>query len=157
MTETRTLEEFRAKFRVEELKILENRSWSWSVRPGQPTLGAGILSLNRHAGIFSEVTAEEMQDLAAMVGTLEGAVMASFDHAIMNYLMLMMVDQHVHYHVIPRYEGARTFAGREWADNGYASVLNRWKHTLIPYINVVSIAAATRYEFPARHGCCNTT
>jgi len=27
MTETRTLEEFRAKFRVKELKILENRSW----------------------------------------------------------------------------------------------------------------------------------
>ena len=27
MTETKTLEEFRAKFRVKELKILENRSW----------------------------------------------------------------------------------------------------------------------------------
>ena len=122
MTETRTLEEFRAKFRVEELNVLENRSWSWSVRPGQPTLSAGILSLNRHAGKFSEVTAEEMQDLAEMVGTLEGAIMASFDHAIMNYLMLMMVDHHVHYHVIPRYGTTRTFAGCDWVDNGWPAL-----------------------------------
>ena len=122
MTETRTLEEFRAKFRVEELKVLENHSWSWSVRPGQPTLGAGILSLNRHAGKFSEVTAEEMQDLAEMVGILERAVKASFDHAIMNYLMLMMVDHHVHYHVIPRYDTTRAFAGREWVDNGWPAL-----------------------------------
>lgn len=122
MTETRTLEEFRAKFRVEELKILENGSWTWSVRPGQPTLGAGILSLNRHAGKFSDVSAEEMKDLAEMVGTLEVTIKQAFDHAIMNYLMLMMVDHHVHYHVIPRYEGTRSFAGREWVDNGWPAL-----------------------------------
>jgi diadenosine tetraphosphate (Ap4A) HIT family hydrolase len=122
MTETRTLEEFRAKFRVEELQVQANRSWTWSVRPGQPTLGAGIVSLNRHAGTFSEVTAQEMQDLAGLVGTLEAAVKSAFDHRIMNYLMLMMVDHHVHYHVIPRYEGARTFAGREWVDNGWPAL-----------------------------------
>jgi len=122
MTETRTLEEFRAKFRVEDMKILENRSWTWSVRPGQPTLGAGILSLNRHAGKFSDVSAEEMKDLAEMIGTLEGTIKRAFDHAIMNYLMLMMVDHHVHYHVIPRYEGTRSFAGREWVDNGWPAL-----------------------------------
>lgn len=122
MAETRTLEEFRAKFRVEELKVLENRSWTWSVRPGQPTLGAGILSLNRHAGKFSDVTGEEMKDLAELVGTLEGAIKRAFDHAIMNYLMLMMVDHHVHYHVIPRYEETRSFAGKEWVDNGWPAL-----------------------------------
>ena len=122
MTETRTLEEFRAKFRVEELIVLENRSWSWSVRPGQPTLGAGILSLNRHAGKFSYVTGEEMKDLAELVGTLEEAIERAFDHNIMNYLMLMMVDHHVHYHVIPRYEETRSFAGKEWVDNGWPAL-----------------------------------
>jgi diadenosine tetraphosphate (Ap4A) HIT family hydrolase len=122
MTETRALEEFKAKFRVEELKVLENHSWSWSVRPGQPTLGAGILSLNRHAGKFSDVTGEEMKDLAELVGTLEGAVKRAFDHNIMNYLMLMMVDHHVHYHVIPRYQGTRSFAGKERVDNGWPAL-----------------------------------
>ncbi|MBT8048302.1 MAG: HIT family protein [Xanthomonadales bacterium] len=122
MTETRTLEAFRAKFRVEELNIIENHTWTWSVRPGQPTLGAGILSLNRHAGTFSDVTAEEMQDLAELVTALESAVSSAFDQRIMNYLMLMMVDHHVHYHVIPRYEGVRSFDGREWVDNGWPAL-----------------------------------
>jgi len=122
MTETRTLDEFRNKFRVDELKVLENRSWTWSVRPGQPTLGAGILSLNRHAGTFSDVTADEMKDLTELVAAIEGTLKAAFNHQIMNYLMLMMVDHHVHYHVIPRYESVRTFAGREWADNGWPAL-----------------------------------
>lgn len=122
MTATRTLEEFRAKFRVEELKVLENSLWTWSVRPGQPTLGAGILSLNRHAGKFSEVSAAEMTGLAELVSAVEGTIKAAFDHNIMNYLMLMMVDHHVHYHVIPRYEGTRSFAGRQWVDNGWPAL-----------------------------------
>ena len=122
MSETRTLNEFRNKFRVEDLKVLENHSWTWSVRPGQPTLGSGILSLNRHATKFSEVSEEEMKELTELVRAIEGTIKAAFDHQIMNYLMLMMVDHHVHYHVIPRYEGARTFAGREWVDNGWPAL-----------------------------------
>ncbi len=122
MTETHTLKEFRVKFRVEELKVLGNPSWTWSVRPGQPTLGAGILSLNRHAETFSEVTEDEMIDLAGLVSQLESAVRSAFDHRIMNYLMLMMVDHHVHYHVVPRYEGPRKFAGRDWVDNGWPAL-----------------------------------
>lgn len=122
MTEKETFNEFRAKFRVEELKVLENNSWSWSVRPGQPTLGAGILSLNRYALQFSEVTPAEMKDLASIVGTLERTIKAAFNHDIMNYLMLMMVDHHVHYHVIPRYDGSRAFAGLEWVDNGWPAL-----------------------------------
>lgn len=110
------------KFRVEELKILENRAWTWSVRPGQPTLGSGVLSLNRHAGKFSDVSADEMKDMTELVGAIEGTLKAAFDHQIMNYLMLMMVDHHVHYHVIPRYGAVRTFAGREWVDNGWPAL-----------------------------------
>ena len=122
MTETRTVEEFRAKFRVEELNVSENQSWTWSIRPAQATLGAGVLSLNRHALRLSDVTPEEMKDLADLVGVLEETIKAAFNHNIMNYLMLMMVDHHVHYHVIPRYDGTRTFAGLEWVDNGWPAL-----------------------------------
>ena len=121
-TEATKLNEFRAKFRVEELKILENESWSWSIRPAQATLGAGILSLNRYALQFSDVTPGEMMDLGSMVGILEKTIKAAFGHNIMNYLMLMMVDHHVHYHVITRYDGARTFAGLEWVDTGWPAL-----------------------------------
>ena len=122
MNTTRTLEEFRAKFRVEELKVMGNSSWTWSVRPGQPTLGAGILSLNRYALKLSDVTGEEMKDLADLIRVMEGTIQAAFGHNIMNYLMLMMVDHHVHYHVIPRYEETRSFAGKEWVDYGWPAL-----------------------------------
>jgi diadenosine tetraphosphate (Ap4A) HIT family hydrolase len=40
----------------------------------------------------------------------------------MNYLALMMVEYHVHYHVIPRYEGNRFFSDLEWIDNGWPAL-----------------------------------
>lgn len=120
--ETETLEKFRAKFRVAELQVINTGVWTWSVRPAQPTLGAGIVSLNRYALRLSDVTPNEMADLSGLVATLERAIKASFNHNIMNYLMLMMVDHHVHYHVIPRYDGSRQFAGLEWVDNGWPAL-----------------------------------
>jgi diadenosine tetraphosphate (Ap4A) HIT family hydrolase len=122
MTVTRTLDEFRIKFRVVELMVLENRSWTWSVRPAQPTLGAGVLSLNRYALKLSDVTQEEFSDLAEMIPLVEKRVSTAFNHNIMNYLMLMMVDHHVHYHVIPRYDADRTFSDRQWVDNGWPAL-----------------------------------
>ena len=119
MSESNTLEEFREKFRVPELLVLDNGAWSWSVRPAQPTLGSGILSLNRFAGRLAEVTPEEMAQLAGLVKTLEAAIRTCFGHDIMNYLMLMMVDHHVHYHVLPRYAGKRQFDGLDWTDGGW--------------------------------------
>lgn len=122
MNETNTLEEFRAKFRVAELKVIDTGIWTWSVRPDQPTLGAGIISLNRFALHLSDVTSEDMSDLAGLISTVENSIKSTFNHNIMNYLMLMMVDHHVHYHVIPRYDGARQFSGLEWVDNGWPAL-----------------------------------
>ena len=110
---------FRSKFQVNELIIARTPAWSWSVRPNQPTLGAGILSLNRYALHFSDVTPSEMTELGELIRILEKAVKSEFNHDIMNYLMLMMVDRHVHFHVIPRYDGSRHFTGLEWIDNGW--------------------------------------
>jgi diadenosine tetraphosphate (Ap4A) HIT family hydrolase len=36
-----------------------------------------------------------------------------------NYLMLMMVDPHVHFHVIPRYAVAREFGTLSFPDKGW--------------------------------------
>lgn len=116
------LVEFRTKFRVAELLVGETASWTWSVRPAQPTLGAGIIALKRFAPRFSEVTAEEMADLAALVSRVEQTVGRCFRHRIMNYLMLMMVDHQVHFHALPRYDGARDFAGRRWVDAGWPAL-----------------------------------
>lgn len=119
MAETNIMEQFKGKFRLDELLILRNSSWSWSVRPWQPTLGSGVLSLNRFAPRLSDATPDEMRDLAEMISAIEGRVRTVFNYHIMNYFMLMMVDHHVHFHVIPRYASPRTFGGLTWVDNGW--------------------------------------
>jgi diadenosine tetraphosphate (Ap4A) HIT family hydrolase len=122
MDEPDLLGEFRAKFRVDELLVAKTQAWSWSVRPAQATLGCGILSLNRYAARFSEVTATEMAELAELVASLETALEAVSGYDAINYLMLMMVDHQVHFHVIPRYDGSRRFAGVDWLDPGWPAL-----------------------------------
>jgi diadenosine tetraphosphate (Ap4A) HIT family hydrolase len=116
------LEEFRAKFRVADLLVVESSFWTWSVRPAQPTLGAGIVALKRPAPRLSAVAAEEMADLAEVVRQVEARLARCFHHQIMNYLMLMMVDHQVHYHALPRYDSPREFAGRRWLDTGWPAL-----------------------------------
>jgi len=43
----------------------------------------------------------------ATLGEIESALGSFVQYQKLNYLMLMMVDPQVHFHVIPRYEGSR--------------------------------------------------
>lgn len=113
------LRAFQEKFRTRALLVREFDHWLWSVRPVQATLGAGVLSLKRYAEEFSEVNAREAGELAAVISTIEKTLAAAFRYDKINYLMLMMVDPHVHFHVLPRYATARTFSGRDWDDKGW--------------------------------------
>jgi diadenosine tetraphosphate (Ap4A) HIT family hydrolase len=78
--------------------------------------------LNRYAASFSDVSGAEMAELAVLVGQLERALKCVFDYDVINYLMLMMVDKQVHFHVIPRYPAGRRFAGLEWLDSGWPAM-----------------------------------
>ena len=110
------LDAFRAKFRVEELGILKFTHWTWSVRAMQTTLGASILSLNVPASRWADASPAAMAELHTVINTVETRLKKRFDYDRINYLMLMMVDPHVHFHILPRYQTSRTFAGREWVD-----------------------------------------
>ncbi|MCK7537555.1 MAG: hypothetical protein MZV63_44675 [Marinilabiliales bacterium] len=85
-------------------------------------MGSGILSLNRYALQFSEVTINEMKDLGSLIFIIEKTMKKTFDYDIMNYLMLMMVDHHVHYHVIPRYNKPKQFGEVDWLDTGWPGI-----------------------------------
>lgn len=143
------LQDFYAKFRVADLLVVETESWTWSVRPAQPTLGSGIVALKRHALRLSEVTAAEMGDLAALVQQVETRLARCFRHQIMNYLALMMVDHHVHFHALPRYDGPRDFAGRVWVDAGWPAfpVFGDAQHADAPDV-LLAIQSALREAGP---------
>lgn len=116
---TKTYEEFRNAFQLDQLTVYKNDGWTWSVRPGQPTLGASVISLNRFAERLSDMTEAEAADLRDVVVKAETTLQQVFGYRKINYLMLMMVDAHVHYHVIPRYDAPQSFQGIDFVDNGW--------------------------------------
>lgn len=115
----RDFDAFASTFRLDELEIWRNGSWIWSVRPDQVTLGSTVLSLARPCAVFSDINSEEGARLADAVTVVEAALAQAFEPDRMNYLMLMMVDHHVHFHVIPRYSGSPEFSDSVWVDNGW--------------------------------------
>lgn len=114
--------DFKKKFKTEEFKILETEHWTWSLRPHQATLGSGILFLNRQCLKFSDLNKEEFADLFILINQIEKALSNLFSYDVINYLMLMMVDKQVHYHVIPRYQKGVFFQGKEWKDVSWPNI-----------------------------------
>ena len=53
------------------------------------------------------------------VAGIERLLKAKTAYEKINYLMLMMVDPDVHFHVIPRYSGEREFGGLAFPDAGW--------------------------------------
>jgi len=94
-------------------------SWVVLVRPAQPTWGSLVLACTEDAEAFSDISAEAFAALPRAIKDIETALKAAFDYDKINYLMLMMVDPNVHYHVIPRYAATRSFKGAENVDSGW--------------------------------------
>jgi diadenosine tetraphosphate (Ap4A) HIT family hydrolase len=92
------------------------------LRPAQPTLGSLILAARSDATAFPDLPPEAFPELAKVTAALEEVLRGAVEPAKINYLMLMMVDPNVHFHVIPRYEGTRSQDGIEIGDGGWPGV-----------------------------------
>ncbi|KTE01345.1 MULTISPECIES: HIT family protein [unclassified Sphingopyxis] len=108
-----------AKFGHPATLIAEYDHWVVLLRPAQPTLGALILAAKSDATAFGDLPAEAHAELKTATAAIEAALGQAVGYAKINYLMLMMVDPHVHFHVLPRYEGERSGAGLTIADAGW--------------------------------------
>jgi diadenosine tetraphosphate (Ap4A) HIT family hydrolase len=102
--------------------IGDHEHWVVLLRPAQPTLGSLILAAKGEATSFAELPAEAFEELKRAVAEIEAMLGAAVHYEKINYLMLMMLDPHVHFHVIPRYEGERSACGVTVADAGWPKV-----------------------------------
>ena len=102
--------------------IAEFAHWLVLLRPAQPTLGSLVLAAKSDATAFAGLPGEAHAELKRVTGAIEAALARFTGYARLNYLMLMMVDPHVHFHVIPRYEGAREWGGVAFPDAGWPAV-----------------------------------
>lgn len=110
------------KFGFPHTLVAEFAHWVVLARPAQPTLGSLVLAARSDATAFGDLPVEAHAELKTVTAAVEAALASAVSYARLNYLMLMMVDPHVHFHVIPRYEGAREWQGREFVDCGWPKV-----------------------------------
>ena len=107
------------KFGYPATLVREYRHWVVLVRPAQVTAGSLVLAAKSSATAYGELSAEAFAEQSDVVRDLEEMLRAALNFDKINYLMLMMVDPQVHFHVFPRYAGVRSFAGMTFTDSGW--------------------------------------
>ena len=78
-----------------------------------------MLAANSAAPAFGHLPAEAHAELKGATTAIDAALTQAVGYAKINYLTRMMVDPHVHFHVLPRYDGERSGAGLTIADAGW--------------------------------------
>jgi len=99
--------------------VAEYPHWLVLCRPQQATLGALVLVCREAATAFGALSTAACAELAMVSHDIENTLHRAFAYDKINYLMLMMVDPDVHFHVLPRYAASRDFDGTEFGDAGW--------------------------------------
>jgi diadenosine tetraphosphate (Ap4A) HIT family hydrolase len=123
--------------------IFERRHWVALVRPRQTTPYSAVISARSSVGRLAELQPAEAAELPAVIAAYEAAVRRIAPVCKFNYLALMMVDPHPHFHAIPRYQSVITIDGVTYEDSDFprppdvlqglaidAATLERWRAAL---------------------------
>ncbi|MEM7142426.1 MAG: HIT family protein [Actinomycetota bacterium] len=106
-------------FGAPETILAEFEHWTVLLRPMQVTPGSMVLIANRTIHSMAELDRDEGAELGAVTAAIETALRTELGMEKINYLALMMVDAHLHFHVIPRYSGPVTVDGRTFTDTAW--------------------------------------
>lgn len=107
------------KFGYPATLLCELDHWVVLLRPAQVTLGSLVLAAKSDSTAYSGLPNDAFTEQAEAIRAIEAALAAFSHYERINYLMLMMVDPNVHFHVIPRYSSARNWNSIEFPDSGW--------------------------------------
>ena len=111
-------------FEVDTLLIKEYKYWYLLLRRSQITIGSLVLIEKSLRTSYSNIETESHNEFGLIVKDIENSLKTLFDFNKINYLMLMMNDPEVHYHVIPRYAKEVIFNDVSFTDHGWPSLPN---------------------------------
>jgi diadenosine tetraphosphate (Ap4A) HIT family hydrolase len=117
------------KFGYPQNLLHEGEHWAVLVRPQQPTLGSLVLCATSNSVRFGDLEPEAFAEQGRLIARIEQTLATFCSHEKVNYLMLMMVDPHVHFHVVPRYSGERNWEGISFPDSGWPGLPDLGKAT----------------------------
>lgn len=120
--------------------IAFTRLWKIIYVPNQSYLGRTVLIPQRHFGSYEEMSDDEAREYRFILLKLLPALTKTFGvtHFNVAYLMNMAYNvqkpdpmykngaphPHFHWHIIPRYDGVRRFAGHEFSDPDFGNAFN---------------------------------
>ena len=107
------------KFGYPASLIKDYDHWAVVLRPRQITLGSLVMISKSSETDFSALPSSAFTEMAQVIKDIENALKSFIRYDKINYLTLMMVDPQVHSHVIPRYEGERTFEETRFKDTSW--------------------------------------
>ena len=99
--------------------VAENLYWTMAVNENQATLGRVFFALKRHETDVTALTPDEVVSLWQFLAAGKAALGTLFAPDHFNYMALMNIDPHVHFHLFPRYQTPREFMGETWTDDQY--------------------------------------
>ncbi|MDH3693004.1 MAG: HIT family protein [Gammaproteobacteria bacterium] len=99
--------------------IREYEHWVVLLREQQVTLGSLVLCAKSDVTAFSELPTGVFEEMGTVVRDIERTLNTVVNYEKINYLMLMMVDPNVHFHVFPRYAAERSACGLTISDHGW--------------------------------------
>ena len=107
------------KFGYPDTLVEELDHWVILLRPAQVTLGSLVLAARSDATAYSELPDAAFAEQALAVRKIETALRRFSSYERINYLMLMMVDPNVHFHIFPRYSKPRVWKEIAFPDDGW--------------------------------------
>lgn len=116
------MEKILATFKYDTLLIKEFKNWYLLLRSDQVTLGSLVLIEKSFKANYSEISDLSFMEFGDIVKKIEPALNKLFSYKKINYMMLMMRDDEVHYHIIPRYSEIKNFNSIEFIDNGWPAL-----------------------------------
>jgi diadenosine tetraphosphate (Ap4A) HIT family hydrolase len=107
------------RFGYPETLIREYEHWVVLLREQQVTLGSLVLCAKSDTTAFSGLPVDAFEEMGAVIRDIERGLSAAVNYEKINYLMLMMVDPNVHFHVFPRYAAERSACELTIPDHGW--------------------------------------
>lgn len=104
------------KFNYPESLIKTYQHWHLLLRPQQPTLGSLVLVCKESTTQYSEISPEAIAEQKQIMSDIEAILKKRFNFDKINYLMLMMIDPAVHFHILPRYQNGVAFCNAQYPD-----------------------------------------
>jgi diadenosine tetraphosphate (Ap4A) HIT family hydrolase len=89
------------KFGYPESELRDYDHWVLLLRPAQVTLGSLVLVAKSDATAFGQLPPAAHAELSVITAEVEANLRRAVGYDRINYLMLMMVDPHVHFHIFP--------------------------------------------------------